>query len=510
MEKKVRVRYAPSPTGPQHIGGIRTALYNYLFAKKHGGELLLRIEDTDQTRFVEGAERYILDSVKWCGFQFDEGVNIGGSYGPYRQSERKHIYKEFVQQLLDQGHAYYAFDSAEELNEIRKTLEQQKKSFKYDAQTRLSLKNSLSLPAAEVEDLLAKGESYTVRLAVPADSNIVVDDLVRGKVTINTREIDDKVIFKSDGLPTYHLANVVDDYLMKISHVIRGEEWLPSAPFHVLLYQFLGWKDEMPAFAHLPLLLKPNGNGKLSKRDGDAMGFPVFPLEWTDPKTGDKSSGYREAGYLPEAFLNILAFLGWNPGTEQELFSLEELVEAFSLNRVVKSGAKFDPDKAKWFNQQYLLNKSGDQLAKILCNEDKSLEKIQNLERVCELMKERVQFPSEIIEKGGYFFNNPSIFDEKTVKKKWKEQSPAVVEALVAVFESQDEFERHRLESSFKQYVEAQQVPFGLAMISLRLCLTGQGGGPDLFETMEVLGRGPAIDRLNNNPARIEALKAKA
>ena len=510
MDQNIRVRYAPSPTGPQHIGGIRTALYNYLFAKKHGGAFILRIEDTDQTRYVEGAEEYILESVKWCGFQFDEGVNIGGKYGPYRQSERKHIYRQFVQQLLDQGKAYYAFDSPEELSEIRTALEQKKKSFKYDSSTRLSLKNSLSMEASEVEDLLAKGEPYTVRLAVPADTNIAVDDLVRGKVVINSRELDDKVIFKSDGLPTYHLANVVDDYLMKITHVIRGEEWLPSAPFHVLLYDYLGWKDQMPAFAHLPLLLKPNGNGKLSKRDGDAMGFPVFPLQWTNPKTKEQSSRYREAGYLPEAFLNILAFLGWNPGTEQELFNLDELIASFSLERVVKSGAKFDPEKAKWFNQQYLVQKTGKEISQLMISLDKSLQNVQNLDKIGDLMKERVHFASEIMEKGSYFFEKPADFDQKVVKKKWKEDSVAVVKQLRSLFDAQVDFQATALEQVFKEYVEGEAIPFGLAMISLRLCLTGQGGGPNLFEIMDVLGKTETIRRLDECPALIDAIKASA
>lgn len=506
MDKKVRVRYAPSPTGPQHIGGIRTALYNYLFAKKHGGEVILRIEDTDQSRFVPGAEEYIIESVKWCGFSFDEGVEQGGKYGPYRQSDRKHIYRTFVQQLLDEGKAYYAFDTPEELSEQRDFFEKQKQNWKYDYQTRMVMKNSLSMPKEEWEELISKDTPYTIRLAVPADTNIVVNDLVRGKVVINTKEIDDKVIFKSDGLPTYHLANVVDDYLMKITHVIRGEEWLPSAPFHVLLYQLLGWEDSMPEFAHLPLLLKPNGNGKLSKRDGDAMGFPVFPLEWKDPKSGDLYKGYREDGYLPEAFLNILAFLGWNPGTEQELFTLSELIAAFDLNRVVKSGAKFDPDKAKWFNQQYLSRKSGEEIAELIKKTNKSYEKANNLGKICDLMKERVSFYHEITEKGAYFFNSPSSFDEKTIKKKWKQESVQIVAELADLFSGVNAFTSSNLEEVFKTYVEKNEIGFGVAMIALRLCITGEGGGPNLFEIAELIGKEATIERLRTNSALINAL----
>lgn len=507
MEKKVRVRYAPSPTGPQHIGGIRTALYNYLFAKSCGGEVLLRIEDTDQTRFVEGAEDYLLKSVEWCGFEFDEGVHKGGEYGPYRQSERKHIYLNFVQQLLDKGLAYYAFDSAEDLNQARKEHEALKQNWKYDYNTRMMMKNSLSLPAAEAEEELAKGTAYTVRLKVPADTNITVNDLIRGEVTINTKELDDKVIFKSDGLPTYHLANVVDDHLMKITHVIRGEEWLPSAPFHVLLYQMLGWEDEMPAFAHLPLLLKPNGNGKLSKRDGDALGFPVFPMEWHDQKTDEIYKGYKEDGYLPEAFLNILAFLGWNPGTEQELFTMDELIAAFTLDRVVKSGAKFDPEKAKWFNQQYILQKSSEELAALLKPELTVEISDEQLVAICGLMKERVGFVPEIYSKGLYFFENPTAFDEKMVKKKWKEASQGIANDMAIIFENTSNFVATELEALFKNYVEEKELGFGVAMIALRLSITGVGGGPSLFDTAEIIGKEECVQRLRANSLLIESLK---
>lgn len=506
MEKKVRVRYAPSPTGPQHIGGIRTALYNYLFAKSCGGEVILRIEDTDQTRFVEGAEEYLLKSVNWCGFDFDEGVGIGGDYGPYRQSERKSIYQSFVQGLLDNGMAYYAFDTPEDLSEARTYAEKNKISWKYDYNTRLSMKNSLSLAPSEAEEELAKGTPYTIRLKVPEDTNIMVKDLVRGEVSFNTKEIDDKVIFKSDGLPTYHLANVVDDHLMKISHVIRGEEWLPSAPFHVLLYKMLGWEEDMPAFAHLPLLLKPNGNGKLSKRDGDALGFPVFPMEWND-KSGEVFKGFKEDGYLPEAFLNMLAFLGWNPGTEQEIFNMDGLVESFTLDRVIKSGAKFDPEKAKWFNQQYILKKAPQELAELLkkqmvidLSEDKLL-------AVCELMKERVVFVPEIYSKGLYFFENPTSFDPKMVKRKWKEHSKVIANDMADVFEGADSFDATSLENAFKNYVEAKELSFGVAMIALRLSITGLGGGPSLFEIAEVIGKEECVSRLRVNSELIDSLK---
>ena len=506
MSTKVRVRYAPSPTGPQHVGGIRTALYNYLFAKKLGGTVILRIEDTDQTRFVPGAEEYIVKSVQWCGFDFDEGVHKGGNYGPYKQSERKPIYKKYVDVLLEKGFAYYAFDSAEQLDEQRKLAESQKSNWKYDAATRLKMNNSLTFSPEETQAFLASGKTYTIRLKVPANENVVVKDMVRGEVVFNSNEVDDKIIFKSDGMPTYHLANVVDDHLMEISHVIRGEEWLPSAPFHVLLYQCFGWENTMPMFAHLPLLLKPNGNGKLSKRDGDALGFPVFPMEWKDAASGEIFRGYKEDGYFPEAFLNILAFLGWNPGTEQEIFSMEELIKSFDLTRVVKSGAKFDPDKAKWFNQQYLMKKSDEELANILQEnlDKKGIDFPKNqLTKICHLMKERSVFPIDIYENGKYFFENPSTFDEQTVQKKWKENSAQIVLDIAKLFEQNTSFIASDLEAIFKSYVEDKQIGFGVAMIALRLSLTGQGGGPSLFDIAEVLGKTETLNRLNNNPKLI-------
>ena len=505
---KVRVRYAPSPTGPQHVGGIRTALYNYLFAKKLGGDLILRIEDTDQTRFVEGAEDYIVESVKWCGFDFDEGVHKGGDYGPYKQSERKDIYIKYSQQLIDEGKAYYAFDTPDELNAKRAEEELEKRTFKYDFSTRSSMRNSLVLSAEETQKLLDAGAPYTVRFKMEPEQNVVVDDMVRGVVSFNSSELDDKIIFKSDGMPTYHLANIVDDHLMEISHVIRGEEWLPSAPLHVALYQAFGW--DSPKFAHLPLLLKPTGKGKLSKRDGDAGGFPVFPLEWKDPKTGDVSTGYREEGYYPGAFLNIIAFLGWNPGTEQEIFSLEELVEAFDISKVGKSGAKFDPDKAKWFNQQYLWKKTDEEIAfdlgavLVQCNIKTSVD----LLAVAKQMKERVMFVKDIYSSAKYFFESPKEFDVKTVKKKWKDRSAQIVADLVNVFESSSEFNAKELEFNFKEYLEKKELGFGVAMTALRLSITGVGGGPSLFNIAEIIGKTETLKRLQENPDKIIALKS--
>lgn len=504
---KVRVRYAPSPTGPQHVGGVRTALYNYLFAKKLGGDVILRIEDTDQGRYVEGAEDYIVKSVKWCGFDFDEGVHKGGDYGPYRQSDRKDIYKKYADQLISEGKAYYAFDSADELNAKRLEAEENKLNFKYDFSTRSSMRNSLTLSSSEVEELFKNNTPFTVRFKMDADEVIVVEDLVRGSVSFNSSQLDDKIIFKSDGMPTYHLANIVDDHLMEISHVIRGEEWLPSAPLHVALYKAFGW--DTPLFAHLPLLLKPTGKGKLSKRDGDKGGFPVFPLEWTDPETGEKSMGYKEEGYYPDAFLNIMAFLGWNPGTEQELFSLEELVQAFDIKKVVKSGAKFDPDKAKWYNQQYLWKRADEDLAEDLGADlaKRGVSASIDLTKVVELMKERVSFIKDIYPSAKYFFESPEDFDAKTVKKKWKEQSAQIVADLTTIFESVNDFNAADLEVAFKQYLEEKELGFGIAMIALRLCITGVGGGPSLFDIAAVLGKSATIKRLKANATKIDALK---
>ena len=503
---KVRVRYAPSPTGPQHVGGIRTALYNYLFAKKLGGDVVLRIEDTDQTRFVEGAEQYIIESIKWCGFDFDEGVHKGGPFGPYKQSERKDIYSKYTQQLIDEGKAYYAFDTSDELNAKRAGFEKEKKNFKYDFSTRDSMRNSLVLSDDEVQNLLNNGVPYTVRFKMEPDNIIVVDDMVRGEVRFNSSELDDKIIFKSDGMPTYHLANIVDDHLMEISHVIRGEEWLPSAPLHVALYEAFGWNS--PKFAHLPLLLKPTGKGKLSKRDGDAGGFPVFPLEWKDQQTGDISKGYREEGYYPEAFLNIMAFLGWNPGTEQEMFSLSELIQTFDIQKVNKSGAKFDPEKAKWYNQQYLVRKSDDEIVHDLRADlsARGIETSINLSSVVRQMKERIVFVKDIYSSAQYFFESPTVFDPKTVKKKWKDNSAEIVADIAAVFDKIVDFRADNLEANFKKYLEEKELGFGIAMIALRLSITGKGGGPSLFEIAEILGKEETLKRLKENPVCIQKM----
>lgn len=512
MENKVRVRYAPSPTGPQHIGGIRTALYNYLFAKKHGGEVILRIEDTDEKRFVPGAVDYLLDAVKWCGFEFDEGVHVGGDYGPYQQSERKEIYQKYVQQLLDSGHAYYAFDTAEELDEMRERLKAMKVAApQYNGTTRMNMKNSLTLSEDEVKRKLDAGDPYVVRIKIPRNQEVRIKDEVRGWVVVNSNQIDDKVILKETGTPTYHLANVVDDHLMKITHVIRGEEWLPSAPLHALLYEFLGWKDEMPKFAHLPLLLKPNGNGKLSKRDGDKLGFPVFPLNWKDPQSGEVSSGYREAGYFPGAFLNMLAFLGWNPGTEQEMFSMEELIEAFSIERVGKSGAKFDFDKVKWFNQQYLRKRSAEDLASLaepfLAEKGWNNTSV-NLAAVCELMKERATFVQDLINEGPYFFEKPSEYDEKTVKKKWKEDTPAIIEEFLGRLESIQDFKADAIEKVFKDFLEEKELGMGKVLPNFRVLVTGKGMGPSMFAICEILGKEEVVERIKVGMQNIAELKA--
>ena len=502
MNQPVRVRFAPSPTGPLHIGGVRTALYNYLFARQHGGSFLLRIEDTDQNRYVPGAEKYIIDSLQWCGIHFDEGVGIGGPFGPYRQSERKELYKPFADQLVTEGKAYYAFDTAEELDQQR---EAQKKisqdAFQYDSKTRLQLKNSLTLSPEEVNRMLEAGEPYVIRICIPADEEVHLHDLIRGDVHVHTNILDDKVLFKSDGMPTYHLANVVDDHLMGITHVIRGEEWLPSAPLHVLLYRFLGWEDTMPQFAHLPLLLKPDGNGKLSKRDGDRLGFPVFPLAWTDPVSGEPSSGYREAGYVPEAFVNFLAFLGWNPGTEQEIFSLEELSGIFSLDRVHKAGAKFDFEKAKWFNQQYIKHLPGSFLAPYLAKalEQHSLQaSSEYCEKVCHLVKERITFLNDLWDFSSYFFIDPTEFDADTIKKRWKPETPGIVARLSEALEMSDFNSPESLEQLFHDFLQQQQLGTGAALSPLRLVVTGKAGGPGMFDIMFLIGKETTLRRMRN------------
>lgn len=502
MEKNVRVRFAPSPTGPLHMGGVRTALYNYLFAKKHNGTFILRVEDTDQTRFVPKAEEYIIESLKWCGIPATEGVGFGnGTYGPYRQSERKHMYKQYADKLVETGNAYYAFDTPEELEQMRENLKKAGVSApQYNTITRNSMKNSLTLSAEEVQKKLENNEPFVIRLKVPRNEEIKFNDIIRGWVAVQSANIDDKVLYKSDGMPTYHLANVVDDYLMKITHVIRGEEWLPSAPLHVLLYRFFGWEDIMPRFAHLPLILRPDGNGKLSKRDGDRLGFPVFPLNWTDPETGEQSVGYKERGYYPQAFLNILALLGWNSGTNQEIFSLEELVSSFSLERVSKAGAKFDPEKAKWFNQQYLRMQTPQQLAQTWLPEltEKGIKpEIAFIENVCKLLQEKAHFISEFWSLGSFFFMAPESFDKDVVKKRWNEKTHLFLETLKNNFSQLEKFTAAETELLFKTTCEQTETKPGEVMQLLRVCITGVGGGPALFEIIQLLGKEEINNRIN-------------
>jgi glutamyl-tRNA synthetase len=495
-ERRVRVRFAPSPTGALHIGGVRTALYNYLFARKHGGDLVFRIEDTDSNRFVPGAEEYIIESFQWLGIKFDEGVTFGGSYGPYRQSERRKIYKEYVDQLLQAGKAYIAFDTPEELEQKRTEIQ----NFQYDAKTRLMMRNSLTLPADEVARLMEDGKQYVVRFKIEPGREVLVNDMIRGEVRVKSDILDDKVLYKSaDELPTYHLANIVDDHLMEISHVIRGEEWLPSAPLHVLLYEAFGWQDTMPRFAHLPLLLKPEGKGKLSKRDGDRLGFPVFPLEWHDPKTGEVSSGYRESGYFPEAVVNFLALLGWNPGTEQEIFSLDELVEAFDISRCSKAGAKFDYQKGIWFNHEYILMKSNEEIAglfaPIVANNgvEESLERVTEVVR---MMKDRVSFVKELWPLCSFFFIPPTEYDEKTVKKRWKEDSPRVMAELADLLEGLDDFSLENQERVVHAWVEQKEYKLGNVMNAWRLTLVGEGKGPGMFDISAFLGKEETLRRM--------------
>ena len=496
-DTNIRVRFAPSPTGPLHIGGVRTALYNYLFAKKNKGQFILRIEDTDQARFVAGAEEYIIEAFKWCGIEFDEGIVKGGPFAPYKQSERSEIYKQFVDQLLESGDAYLAFDTAEELNAIRKQFESEKKTFTYNAIQRNSLRNSLSLSKIETEKLLENNAPYVVRFKMPEDKTVVMNDLIRGRVEVNTKVLDDKVLFKSDGLPTYHLANVVDDHLMEISHVIRGEEWLPSLPLHILLYEALGF--DKPEFAHLPLLLKPDGNGKLSKRDGDRLGFPVFPLQWTDPKTKAISTGYREAGYFPDAFINMLALLGWNPGDEQEIFSLEELTETFSLERVGKSGSKFDLEKAKWFNHQYLIQKSNEELATLylpLLKQEGIETEFSKVEQIVGLIKERTHFVSEFWEQSAFFFKAPETYDAKAVKKRWKVDSFDQMSELKELLSEIEDFSSENTEAVTKAWITEKEYGMGAIMNAFRLLIVGAPKGPHLFDIIAIIGKKETLDRL--------------
>ena len=496
MERKVRVRFAPSPTGPLHIGGVRTALYNYLFARQHGGDLVFRIEDTDSNRFVPGAEDYILESFRWLGIKFDEGVSFGGNYGPYRQSERRDIYKQYVKVLLDSGKAYMAFDTPEELEAKRAEIE----NFQYDASTRMSMRNSLSMSAEDVQALLDAGHQYVVRFKVEPGEKVVVDDIIRGLVTIDSSILDDKVLYKSaDELPTYHLANIVDDHLMEISHVIRGEEWLPSAPLHVLLYRAFGWEDTMPKFAHLSLLLKPEGNGKLSKRDGDRLGFPVFPLEWHDPKSGAISSGFRESDYLPEAVINFLALLGWNPGDDIEMMSMDDLIAKFDLSKCSKAGARFDYKKMVWFNHEYILKKSDREIAEIFMPVVESHgvnTTIEHLEKIVSLMKGRVNFVHELWDACSFYFVAPTEYDEKTAKKRWKEDSAAKMTELADLLESLDDFSIENQDAKVHEWIVAKGYGMGEIMNAFRLALVGEGKGPQMFDISGLIGKEETLARL--------------
>jgi glutamyl-tRNA synthetase len=497
MSAKVRVRFAPSPTGPLHIGGVRTALYNYLFAKKHKGDFVLRIEDTDQNRYVESAEDYIIESLNWCGIPFDEGPGKEGDYGPYRQSERKDIYRKYAEELLKKGQAYYAFDTAEELDAHRKDHEEKGKTFIYNWHNRMKLQNSLALSEDEVRDKLDADENYVIRFKSPEDENLHIKDEIRGEMEIDTSTLDDKVLFKSDGMPTYHLANIVDDHLMEISHVIRGEEWLPSLALHFMLYRAFGW--DAPKFAHLPLILKPQGKGKLSKRDGDKLGFPVFPLEWKDPNSGEISAGYREDGYFPEAVTNMLAFLGWNPGTEQEFFKLNELVEAFEIDRVHKGGAKFDPEKTKWFQQHYMHEADekvvAEKLEKII--EEKEIKvSSEYVLKVVTLMKERAVFVNDIWDQGYFFFLAPTSYDPKNAKKAWKDDTADLMQELIQVLEKQEDFKAENVQAEVKAWIQQKEVGFGKVMQPFRLALVGAMQGPDLYEIAEMIGKEETISRL--------------
>ncbi len=498
MSDKVRVRFAPSPTGPLHIGGVRTALFNYLFAKKHNGTFILRIEDTDQNRYVANAEKYIVDALEWCNIPFDEGPSKNEKFGPYRQSERKNLYKQYADFLIESGNAYYAFDTTEELDFHRKDHEAKKKTFIYNWHNREKLNNSLSLSKEEVSKKLAKGDKYVIRFKTPTDEILVMQDIIRGEVKIDTNVLDDKILFKSDGMPTYHLANIVDDHLMEITHVIRGEEWLPSMALHILLYSAFDWKA--PEFAHLPLILKPTGKGKLSKRDGDKLGFPVFPLEYLDEKKNEVSRGYREDGYFPEAMINMLAFLGWNPGTEQEIFSLEELIQAFSLDKVNKAGARFDLDKTKWFQQQYMQQKSDEDLAElfksIIVNKVKQSVDENYVTKVISLIKERATFVADFWDLSSFFFIAPTEFDAKASKKAWKEGAPELMAELIAVLTKIDSFSTENVETIVKEWITSKEIGFGKVMQPLRLSLVGAMKGPHIFDIMSMIGKEETIDRI--------------
>ena len=507
--KKVRVRFAPSPTGPLHIGGVRTALYNYLFARQNGGTMILRIEDTDSNRFVPGAEDYINEALAWLGIKIDEGVREGGAYGPYKQSERRDIYRKYTQQLLDTGKAYIAFDTPEELEAKRSEIA----NFQYDASTRGSMRNSLTLSADEVKSLIDAGEKYVVRFKIEPNRDIVVNDLIRGEVKINSSILDDKVLYKSaDDLPTYHLANIVDDHLMEVSHVIRGEEWLPSAPLHVLLYEAFGWTDTMPQFVHLPLLLKPDGKGKLSKRDGDRLGFPVFPLEWHDPKSGEISSGYRESGYLPEAVINFLALLGWNPGDDREIMSMDELVEAFSFDHCSRSGAKFDFEKGKWFNHKYLQEIDDDTLADLFAPilADKGVSGFDKayISKAVGMVKSRISFVKDLWEQAAFFFVRPGSYAEKDIKKRWKEDTPRIMGELIDLLESIEDFSSKNAEDIVLSWITAHEYHTGNVMNAFRLAVVGECKGPHMFDITELMGKEETIARIKIAIENIKPINA--
>ncbi len=497
MSKPVRVRFAPSPTGPLHIGGVRTALFNYLFAKKYNGTFILRIEDTDQNRYVANAEQYIIDALNWSGIPPDETVDKNEKFGPYRQSERKNIYKKHIQKLIDNGSAYYAFDTVEELDSYRNDYQQKGKTFIYNHHNRLELNNSLSLSTEEVKKRLNNGDKYVIRFKTPTDEILQMQDMIRGEIKIDTNILDDKILFKSDGMPTYHLANIVDDHLMEVSHVIRGEEWLPSMALHVLLYRSFGW--DTPEFAHLPLILKPTGKGKLSKRDGDKLGFPVFPLEYTNTETNEISRGYREDGYFNDAFINMLAFLGWNPGTEQEIFSLDELIQAFDISKVVKSGAKFDVEKTKWFQHQYLIKKSDEELAKLFIPvlQEKKIESDLNyITKVVSLIKERATFISDFWNLSNFFFETPTEYDAKAAKKNWKEGTNELMQELIDVLLKIDDFTSQNIENNVKEWITAKEIGFGKVMQPFRLSLVGALKGPHLFDISAIIGKNETTNRL--------------
>ena len=499
MERKVRVRFAPSPTGPLHIGGVRTALYNYLFARQHGGDMILRIEDTDSNRFVPGAEDYINEALAWLGIGIDEGVREGGKYGPYKQSERRDIYRAHVKQLLDAGKAYIAFDTPQELEQARASHH----NFQYDASTRLSMRNSLSMPKEEVDRLIAEGTPYVVRFLIEPGRDVEVNDLIRGKVTINSSILDDKVLYKSaDDLPTYHLANIVDDHLMEVSHVIRGEEWLPSAPLHVLLYEAFGWADTRPEFVHLPLLLKPDGKGKLSKRDGDRLGFPVFPLEWHDPKSGEISSGYREKGYLPQAVVNFLALLGWNPGDDTEIMSMDELISKFSLEHCSKAGARFAFEKGKWFNHEYLMAMPGSELVRLFKpvmeanGVDPSAFTDEYIAKALDLVKSRANFVNDLWEQSRFFFKAPDTYAEKDIKKRWKAGMPEIMQELTGVLEGLPDFSSAAAEPVVLGWIADKGYHLGNVMNAFRLAVVGECKGPHMFDITELIGRDETLARL--------------